>query len=62
MMKNLFKSQKFLFVKSKVENMNMLFKKFNSEGVKSLETVSKILAKNFNKDEQRDYHKVLIIS
>lgn len=60
MMKNLSKSQKLFFLLSKVENMNLIIDKFESQGVKSLETISTILAKNFMKKNNEIITKYLL--
>jgi hypothetical protein len=60
MMKNLTKSQKLFFLLSKVENMNLIIDKFESQGVKSLETISTILAKNFMKKNNEIITKYLL--
>jgi hypothetical protein len=49
MMKNMSKAQRILFFFSKVENLQLIFDKFESQGTRSLETISTILSKNFMK-------------
>ncbi len=60
MLKNLSKSQKLFFILSKVDNMNLIFDKFDSTGIKSLETISTILAKNFMRKNNEIITKYLL--
>jgi hypothetical protein len=49
LLKNLTHSQKLLFLVSKIENLQLVFDKYVSQGTTSFETIYTILAKNFMK-------------